>query len=43
MDLTQLNTCLSLVANGLLIIAIPIVIAFLFQWLASAVRNGRRS
>ncbi len=33
MDPTQLNTFLSLVANGLLIIAIPIVIAFLFQWL----------
>lgn len=33
MDTTQLNTFLSLLANGLLIIAIPIVIAFLFQWL----------
>jgi hypothetical protein len=33
MDPAQLNTFLSLLANGLLIIAIPILIAFLFQWL----------
>lgn len=33
MNTTQLNAFLGLLANGLLIIAIPIVIAFLFQWL----------
>jgi hypothetical protein len=33
MDITQLNAYLGLLANGLLVLAIPIVIAFLFQWL----------
>lgn len=33
MDITQLNAYLGLLANGLLIIAIPVVIAFLYQWL----------
>lgn len=33
MDITQLNAYLGLLANGLLIIAIPVLIAFLYQWL----------